>query len=550
MHRSLHIEEVVRLIASFCNGKTHQAQLNMALTCRSFYEPAMDALWRDLEQDIEPLLLLLPAYTLQRDEVMGWMIIKAPRPDEWHRFRHHARRVRSLSIYDDEPFRVNCAALDKLCRLYSEPFPLPNLRRFSCDDGAYFYDSWESFLPPTLEEASMIQFDEYNAAAFSDALGRCPNLKRVYFEPAKNPWNIDQKFVQSFMNSALRSLRSLTVVRVGTLLPATIRHLASLPALKDIELAFDTSNDYEDLLGGFPGDLPPFLSLQTLHITAPATSIKSLLHLLNTTRPVQLKTCRIFFGCKDEPSSKPLASALEAAQDRYINKVAGALSRLPSLECLRLSVDGDHCRSSELVFGADTLGQLLRLPGVRTLDLGRHPVALQTDDVKRILEAWPGIERLELGQCCDASFSSMPVEDLRIFAACPQLQRLGVMLCGDIDMRALAKRPRPKQSSSRLQILFIGDSVVRNPAHLAAFVSGVFPQANVQASDVKYGIKTEKPLPEVNKLLLLFAKAERMERSRAFGSLRPHYGKETRCPYSAWSVRDLIKGGMAVEEED
>ena len=60
MHRCLRIEEIVRNIVSYNDGPTHAVHLSLALTCRSFYEPAMDALWRVLDEDIEPLLLLLP----------------------------------------------------------------------------------------------------------------------------------------------------------------------------------------------------------------------------------------------------------------------------------------------------------------------------------------------------------------------------------------------------------------------------------------------------------------------------------------------------------
>lgn len=71
MHPCLSIAELVRHIASYHSEKTHAPQLNFGLTCRAFYEPAMDALWEALEDDIEPLLRLLPEHVLSQHERYG-----------------------------------------------------------------------------------------------------------------------------------------------------------------------------------------------------------------------------------------------------------------------------------------------------------------------------------------------------------------------------------------------------------------------------------------------------------------------------------------------
>ena len=64
MHQCLMITEVVRAIADelrlerFRNGTL----LHMALACKAFFEPAMDALWRSL-LDPECIITTLPNYT-------------------------------------------------------------------------------------------------------------------------------------------------------------------------------------------------------------------------------------------------------------------------------------------------------------------------------------------------------------------------------------------------------------------------------------------------------------------------------------------------------
>ena len=83
MHRALHIHEVLQVIfenflpvhddrsltfasyesyASFVAGKsTSQTLLSLAVTCRTFLEPALDALWWAMD-DLTPLLALLNGY--------------------------------------------------------------------------------------------------------------------------------------------------------------------------------------------------------------------------------------------------------------------------------------------------------------------------------------------------------------------------------------------------------------------------------------------------------------------------------------------------------
>ena len=59
MHRCLRIAEVVGAITDYVTEEPDQ--LCMALTCRAFYDSAMDALWRRPCPD--NLFLCLPAHT-------------------------------------------------------------------------------------------------------------------------------------------------------------------------------------------------------------------------------------------------------------------------------------------------------------------------------------------------------------------------------------------------------------------------------------------------------------------------------------------------------
>lgn len=57
MHRCLHIQEIVQHVADCEEWGLYK--VNLALTCRAFYEPATSLRWRKLRR-LEPLVLLLP----------------------------------------------------------------------------------------------------------------------------------------------------------------------------------------------------------------------------------------------------------------------------------------------------------------------------------------------------------------------------------------------------------------------------------------------------------------------------------------------------------
>lgn len=60
MHRCLEVEDVVYLILMQCCGQRDRKSVTrLARTCRAFYEPAMDVIWRKLDS-LGPLLECMP----------------------------------------------------------------------------------------------------------------------------------------------------------------------------------------------------------------------------------------------------------------------------------------------------------------------------------------------------------------------------------------------------------------------------------------------------------------------------------------------------------
>ena len=109
------------------------------------------------------------------------------------------------------------------------------------------------------------------------------------------------------------------------------------------------------------------------------------------------------------------------------------------------------------------------------------PVNLAADDVRMMASAWPHMRRLQLGNdCAFEGVRQMNVEDLLPFILVfPKLDILGVLLNGDVSVVSMARRPRVGESKSSVATLYLQRTKIKNPAHLAVFILGVFPKARV-----------------------------------------------------------------------
>jgi len=73
VHRALGLDEILRAIIRHVRKSRHA----LALTCRAFLEPSLDAIWHTLEGGIDPLLQLFPEDVLKvvRNDVSNTLAI-------------------------------------------------------------------------------------------------------------------------------------------------------------------------------------------------------------------------------------------------------------------------------------------------------------------------------------------------------------------------------------------------------------------------------------------------------------------------------------------
>ncbi|KAF7794024.1 hypothetical protein EIP86_005152 [Pleurotus ostreatoroseus] len=145
MHHCLTIEEILRIVFVFAEyfprvpraGRSANRELSreyqidlrtlfyLALTCKRFQSLALDRLWRK-QWGLENLIALLPK---------GQMRLKNATDADWARFDAYARRVKKLSVHNDEncimipPSLPSCAVMETLS---ARPKPiLPSLKDFT-----------------------------------------------------------------------------------------------------------------------------------------------------------------------------------------------------------------------------------------------------------------------------------------------------------------------------------------------------------------------------------------------------------------------------------
>ena len=141
MHPCLRVDEIVRHVASeLVASKWEETVATFARCCKSFEDPALDALW-ETQHKLNPLLETFPEDVWNYQCDVGVPMISAlyslnhsflqsferlPTELEWARFRGYARRIRAFKGH--RPFNLPSQVHSVLhFRAFSEPL-FPNLR--------------------------------------------------------------------------------------------------------------------------------------------------------------------------------------------------------------------------------------------------------------------------------------------------------------------------------------------------------------------------------------------------------------------------------------
>ncbi|KAF7797714.1 hypothetical protein EIP86_008914 [Pleurotus ostreatoroseus] len=114
MHNCLYISEILQLIFQYASEDNKSPLVALACTCRLFSEPALDLLWREVD-DVSPFIKCMPGHVWAEES-----FTRTPTDQEWMHLHRNVHRIRKFTFcsqwYSEDGMscRLNPASLAQL----------------------------------------------------------------------------------------------------------------------------------------------------------------------------------------------------------------------------------------------------------------------------------------------------------------------------------------------------------------------------------------------------------------------------------------------------
>lgn len=420
MHQALLVPEV--LLGIFAHVKqikdplytpkplSRQCLAALTTTCKTFYEPAMDFLWADMDS-LLPLLgcvTRLHPLIYPRAQKFWSRDIEPLSELERSQFLRHSGRVRFLSVSSDDDFRL-------LYFLPSNTCVLPNLHSLSWV--VIFTRYLHFFLSPTLRNCyiAIVQPE-----LVQDSIGtRCAALEDLDIVTmgvmARAP----------HLSETIRSCKALKRLQCPPLDSAAWKHLSTVPTLLDLSIHQEDFSSLPSKLDTHNLSLATFLNVTILRFCfAP---IEDTIALLQHSEFPSLKEFEF------------VAHILPGAELRPLLRALSQCKACHTLENIAISDDDPEVEEPP-DNSFSVVRELLCFTQLRSLRLSIHcSINLNNDLLLEVISSWPQLRILSM---YDTRHRSPKVTFRGLFAAlrrCPQLRTLNIELDVvniDIDPKA------------------------------------------------------------------------------------------------------------------
>ncbi|KAG1764483.1 hypothetical protein EV702DRAFT_1154093, partial [Suillus placidus] len=275
MHRALLIPEVLLDICTHLKqiGQPSYAYAEkplyrrslavLATTCKTFYEPAMDFLWADMNT----LLPLLGCVTRLHPMIypraqMSWSRGIEPLSElESSQFLRHSGRVRSMYVPSDEEFHLLRAFPFETCL-----FP----KLLSLSWVVIFTRYLHFFLSPRLR---ICYIAIVQPELPRDSIGtRCAALENLDIE------TMGVMALAPHLSETVRSCKALVRLQCPPLDSAAWKHLSTVPTLRNVAIRQENVSNPPSKLDTHELSLTTFLNITTLHFCyAPIADITAII---------------------------------------------------------------------------------------------------------------------------------------------------------------------------------------------------------------------------------------------------------------------------------
>ncbi|KAI0794218.1 hypothetical protein C8Q74DRAFT_1445672, partial [Fomes fomentarius] len=256
-----------------------------AQACRALTEPALDVLWRNVD-DFVHLLSILPFIQPQgRTNLNEPFIFEAFTSTEWTRFQRYAYRVRNLHMGKQDIHKSVWQVLNRRCS--SHAALLPQLRRLNtlrCDDDIL---AKIILFSPNLRELGLTFTPESQSL---DLIPMTPEEMRPAIERVK-VLTVDGQvrafptFLKRLDIWSLAHLHSLNLALEVCITPPIVRKIAAFPHLEQLSLRFILSDVADN-----QHDQHPITSFPALRSLTLNSSLRDINTFLETACPTALQS--------------------------------------------------------------------------------------------------------------------------------------------------------------------------------------------------------------------------------------------------------------------
>ncbi|TRM70379.1 hypothetical protein BD626DRAFT_477258 [Schizophyllum amplum] len=473
MHRCLSIPEILALICDFVilgrSHRKHRRDLgSLARSCRTWYPPAVAALWETLDS-LRPLLRSLPPDTFVRNEKKKleteFIVNRHIRQESLTRFIFLASLVKELRL----TWVPDKTCFDALHLSLPTPF-LPNLRAFE----------WLQVKSDSLNYSLLFLHDKITRLVIRPSLSAsenvltmlprlhilCPHIQ--FFELLGNyVFRLQRLRIISEAATRWENIQSLAIPHLDE---KDLMRLATFPKLNELSIT-SPSNDLSNV---FSMPTPSFPMLRGL-VLQPHL-IKYAINFLRAV-PTTLRLHTLHIICRGTETREDWASCIVAAMQtcewRTLRNVA-----------IKETADYDE---DDIEEGDDVewpysvsfamLVQLKRFPNLRHIDLECWGGFLICDSqMLDLATAWRHLETLNLVARRDGErpYKSTIHALLNLAQHCPFLQRLTL----DFDARDLTYAERDTRGVRQLSLTYLDvrRSFIASARVVAAFLSAIFPK--------------------------------------------------------------------------
>ncbi|KIJ63077.1 hypothetical protein HYDPIDRAFT_29769 [Hydnomerulius pinastri MD-312] len=490
-HRCFSIAEILGEIFSFIYDKKTLARA--ARTCHSFKDPALNALYKEVDS-LNDLFSCLSAdlYAMADRE----MILRRPMtPGDVGVLQSYAVRVKTLTVRDEAPApKIHVNIIHSLCLLQRSPNALltPNLHTLAWISSSEHYVPLLPFFISSRLETFTVVAHSSPGHWLPTITSLCPSLRHLtlhgpnFLRATPVPLRLDL--------TCIRDWTQLEVLSCGTLTQQVFEY--ALSNLTSLAFSITKNDEWVTKIKTMPS---PFTSLTSLEVCS--HNVDQLSHLLKRVHLPGVTELNVYVVT---PGSDGAAFA------RFFESVSQCCSP-SSLRDLGVTIHGDfidhipkaHCN-------IDEFRPLFKFRNLQTLRMDAVSFAVDNSELEELSLAFPSIEDMDMWTCTPPVTPKNTLEGLiPLLKNCPKLRSLAFSL--DATSVSISPgRPGGGVQNTHIDVLALSNSPIADEREVAVFLSDILP--NVERIDSDHvSDSNEEKWAEVGRWLPFFAKARRQE---------------------------------------